>query len=200
VLAHAQRKRGERSPGAELCRRCFDWPATGANGWMAARVARDVVARSERKAIDAVRASIPALTSDVFSDQALLKLLKTVTRPSRPDASATRRYAAAGLHPPKWLPQSELISECSPLLRKLGLWPDVRGRASDADVVSKAGEQLRKMLPKAGRAREKAFGLGEETTRAKASKRASPLTRERRGAQSLAEPEKAPAGRRAAAR
>lgn len=200
VLAHAQRKRGERSPGAELCRRCFDWPATGANGWMASRVARDVVARSERKAIEMARASVPALTSDVYSDQALLTLLRTLGRPSRPDASATRRYEAAGLQPPKWLSQSELISECSPLLRKLGLWPDVRGRASDAAVDSKAVEQLRKMLPNARRAREEAFGLRQRAARPKAPKRSLPMPRQRRGAQSSAKPKKAAPSRKAVAR
>jgi hypothetical protein len=162
---HAERNRGEDTEGAELCRRCFDWSETWHNGSVARRRPPSQVKQSEDRAVAEARRRIRGLSGDVIGSGPLLELLRTLTRPESVDLEDVARHKAARLPAPKHLSERERIKACSPLLRRLGLWPDVRGKANSLDAESKAIEQLRKMLPGAWRSRQEEFGVAAQTER-----------------------------------
>jgi hypothetical protein len=171
ATCHSEHSRGSKTEGAELCRRCFDWSETGHNGWKAQRAPTCGIKESESRAIAEARRRIRELTEEVVGDRALLKLLQTLGRPQSVDRDEIARYKAARLTPPKHLSERERIRACSGLLRRLGLWPDVRARANSADVDAKAIEQLRKMLPAAWRSRQEEFGVVVRTGQRRSSKK-----------------------------
>lgn len=165
VIAHARGARGDETSNADLSRRCIGWRETAYNGWMPRTYSGEEISHSEAAALVAARRGAAAVTNELLPDRPLLDLLRKLSPSARGDWQHAERYAKAGLKIPKKLSEAELIKLYSPLLRRLGLWPNVRGRANSVEAEARAIEQLRKMVPPARRAREEALGIRQSPGR-----------------------------------
>jgi hypothetical protein len=121
---------------SELRRRCFDWSATGANGWSAEASDPADIARSERLAVNAAFRLLPELRGKAEPAELIVVLRQLdATRPRAPrknTAKGKRRWATikaeqakrkqAGLAPLRPIAVGEELSVCRPVLVRLGCW------------------------------------------------------------------------------
>jgi hypothetical protein len=112
----------------------------------------------EPAALRFARRNIVGLTADLFSDEKLIALLKTLARPTTADPREIAR-AKSWLPDGRYLSFARRLDACVPLLGVLGLCPNSRERGNEV-------ETLRKKLLGAMRERREAFGLPANEGRA----------------------------------